>query len=200
MRGDNLKAIIKFFVRLYYILFFRVEIRGIENWHNSPKIVCANHFSLHDGVLIASHAPEYLRYMGKKSLFKKWYLRIPLEYIGVFPVDRDANDLSAVKTTLRAIKAGESVAIFPEGTRNTTNRPLIAKGGIVMLAVKAKVPILPITIDSTYKLFSKIIITIHPVVDLSEHYGNKSNREIYQHIAQDIVELIYEDVKLFQGR
>lgn len=193
-----MKQILKFIIKLYYIIFFRVEVRGIENWRTGDaKVVCANHISQHDPVVIGSYIPELIRFMAKHTLFKHWYADKFLRYAGGFPVNRDVNDLGAVKTALKALKNNESVLIFAEGTRNMTKKPLQAKAGAAMIAVKSKVPIQPVSVDSTYKLFSKVIITIHPIIDLSEYYGQRLGNEAYQEIAQTIIDDIYKDVTLY---
>lgn len=193
-----MKAIIKFIIKLYYIIFFRVELRGIENWRTGEaKVVCANHISQHDPVVIGTYIPEYIRFMAKHTLFKHWYADKFLRYAGGFPVNRDVNDLGAVKTALKTLKNKESVLIFAEGTRNTTRQPLEAKAGAAMIAIKSKVSIQPVTVDSTYKLFSKIIITIHPMADLSEHFGKRLSNEEFQEIAQGVINNIYDEVTLY---
>lgn len=193
-----MRHIIKFIIKLYYIVFFRVEVRGINNWKTGEaKVVCSNHISQHDPVVIGSYIPEMIRFMAKHTLFKHWYADKFLRYAGGFPVNRDVNDLGAVKTALKALKDGESVLIFAEGTRNMTRKPLEAKAGVAMIAAKSKVPIQPVTVDSTYKLFSKIVITIHPIVDLSQYYGQRLSNEAYQEIAQGIINDIYKDVTLY---
>jgi len=193
-----MKLIIKFIIKLYYIIFFRVEVRGIENWRTGEaKVVCANHISQHDPVVIGSYIPELIRFMAKHTLFKHWYADKFLRYAGGFPVNRDVNDLGAVKTALKALKNDESVLIFAEGTRNTTRKPLEVKAGAAMIAIKSKVSIQPVTVDSTYKLFSKVIITIHPMKDLSEYYGERLTNDEYQAISQGIINDIYDEVTLY---
>ncbi len=195
-----MKAIIKFLIKLYYIIFYRVEIVDMDNWYYSPCILCSNHISNHDPVVLATHAPQYLRFMAKKQLFEICCLGRFLRYIGAFPVNREGNDITTVKTTLKALKNNESVMIFPEGTRNKTTKPLPAKGGIVMLSIKAKVPILPITVDSTYKLFSRIRVTIHPIIDLSEYYGQKLSPDFYNEKSMEVLNQIYNKIVIYQGR
>ncbi len=192
-----MRLILKYIIKLYYIIFFRVEVRGLDNWRiGEAKVVCSNHISQHDPVVIGSYIPEFIRFMAKHTLFKHWYADKFLRYAGGFPVNREVNDLGAVKTALKALKNNESVLIFAEGTRNKTRKPLEVKAGTAMIAIKSKVPIQPITVDSTYKLFSKIIITIHPIVDTSEYHGKRLSNEAFQEISQEVINDIYEEVTL----
>jgi 1-acyl-sn-glycerol-3-phosphate acyltransferase len=193
-----MRSFVKQLLKLYYKVFFRVEVKGIDNLKlGDAKVICANHISNHDPVVIGTFLPEHIRFMAKHTLFKHWYADKFLRFAGGFPVNRDVNDLGAIKTALKALKNKESVLIFAEGTRNMSRKPLEAKAGVAMIAVKSKVPIQPVTVDSTYKVFSKIIITVHPVVDLSEHYKERHSNEAYQEIAQTVVNDIYKSVSLF---
>ncbi len=100
-----MRYIIKFIIKLLLYCFFQVEVRGIENWNTGEaKVVCSNHISQHDPVVIGSYIPEMIRFMAKHTLFKHWYADKFLRYAGGFPVNRDVNDLGAVKTALKALK------------------------------------------------------------------------------------------------
>lgn len=186
----------KFVVRIFYNLFFKVEIVGEENLpQGCGYLLAPNHLSMHDPPLIGGFFPRLDLYaMSKKEAFDVWILKPILPRINVFPVDRDGNDITAIKTSLKILKRGDGLLIFPEGTRNKREdgKPLEAKPGLALIAIKAKVPIVPVTVDSTYKLFSKICITYHPPVSLKEYEGQKLDTETYQTIAQNILEIDYK--------
>ncbi len=196
-----MKGIIRWLIKMFYVFLFRVEVRGIENWPvGQGKIICANHISQHDPVVIGAMAPEYLKFMAKHTIFKFKPFEIFLRFAGGFPVNRDKNDLKAIKTAMRAVKDDMGVLIFAEGTRNYTTTPLEVKAGVAMIAIKSKVPILPVTVDSTYKLFSKIIITVHPAIRFEDLEGQKLSNEEYQEISQGIMNDIYSHLDLYKGR
>jgi 1-acyl-sn-glycerol-3-phosphate acyltransferase len=178
----------KFVVRIYYNLFFKVTIKGEENLpQDGGYMLAPNHLSMHDPPLLGGFFPRLDLYaMSKKEAFDVWILKPILPRINVFPVDREGNDITAIKTSLKILKRGDGLLIFPEGTRNkkTDGTPLDAKPGVALMAIKAKVPVVPITIDSTYKLFSPIVITYHPPVSLKEYEGQKLDTEAYQKITQ----------------
>ncbi len=70
---------------------------------------------------------------------------------------RGEADLGAVKTALRLLKNGEVLGMFPEGTRNKSGTFMGAEPGLSMIATKAsKVPVIPVAILSTYRLFSPL--------------------------------------------
>lgn len=186
----------KLVVRIFYRLFFKVEIVGEENIpQDIGYMLTPNHLSMHDPPLIGGFFPRLDLYaMSKKEAFDVWILKPILPRINVFPVDRDGNDITAIKTSLKILKRGDGLLIFPEGTRNkkTDGTALEAKPGVALIAIKAKVPVVPVTIDSSYKLFSKIKICYHPAVSLKEYEGQKLTTEEYQAITQSILQTAYD--------
>jgi len=194
-----LRVFIKFIFNLLYKIIYRVEVVGLENWNpQQPKVVCPNHIDYKDPLVFGSFIPDYIRFMAKKELFSNrlfdWFFRS----CGGFPVDRTGNDIGAVKTALRFLKAGESVLIFAEGTRNPGLTPLPPKAGVGMIAHKAGVPIQPVTIDSTYKFFSKLRITIHPLVTLK--FEGKPTGPDYENAVLEILNTIYGHIEFYKGR
>lgn len=196
-----MKWIIKHLIRAYYRIMYRIRVEGIENYPlDQGKILCPNHINLHDPVVIGAFLPDYISFMAKKEAFKYKIFNWFLYYCGGFPVDRDGADISAVKTSLKILKSGRGLLIFAEGTRNYGTTPLEAKPGVAMLAVKAQVPIVPVTVDSTYRLFSTVKITIHPPVSLEALYGTKPTQEILQAETQQIINRVYDRLVFHKGR
>ena len=154
------KKFLKSIVKVIYKVAFRVEIIGIENYIPGGKVLIPNHISLHDPLMIGVCLPEFAQYMAKKELFENKLFAKFLNYCGGFPVDRNKNDIRAVKKSLKILKSDGPLLIFAEGTRNKTDVPLKAKTGAIILALKAKVPIVPITIDSNYKLLHGEAVSI----------------------------------------
>ena len=192
----------KLVVRIYYRLFFKIEIEGEEHIPQDIGYMLApNHLSMHDPPLIGGFFPRLDLYaMSKKEAFDVWILKPILPRINVFPVDRDGNDITAIKTSLKILKRGDGLLIFPEGTRNkkVDGTPLEAKPGVALIAIKAKVPVVPVTINSTYKLFSKIKIIYHPPVYLTDYQGKKLTTEEYQEITQSILQTAYNALDINQ--
>lgn len=196
-----MRWIIKIIIRSYYLLLFKVRVEGLENYPlGTGKILCPNHINVHDPVVIGAFLPDYIHFMAKKETFKYKIFNWFLIYAGAFPVDREGTDVGAIKTSLKILKNKKGLLIFAEGTRNKTCVPLEAKPGVAMFAVKAQVPIIPVTIDSTYKLFSPIRIVFHAPVTLESLYGTKPTQETLQIESQRIVNLVYESMIYFKGR
>jgi len=122
-----------------------------------------------------------------------WFLRIS----GVIPVGRLGIDTAATKLAIRYAQEGELVGLFPEGRINTTNE-LLASGrpGAAMIALKARVPVVPCYIaGSPYDgtvwgcLFmpAKIRLKVGQPLDLTEYYGRDNDREVLEHLTRQFL-------------
>ena len=143
-------------VRLYSKLFFGVKFHGAETFPmEGGVLICPNHLSNNDPVLIAANIFKRLRFMAKKELFSVPVLSSVVKFFGAFPIDRSTSDLGAVRATMSILKGGDALVIFPEGRRNKEFLPEKIKPGAVTIASKAGVPIMPVYIKGKYRLFGK---------------------------------------------
>ena len=147
-------------VSLYYKIFFRAKFRGVEN---IPKegglLICVNHLSNNDPVIVASHIRRKLCFMAKKELFGIPVLKSIITAFGAFPIDRSVSDLGAVRTTMSILKEGNALMMFPEGRRNKEFVAEKIKPGALTIAAKSGVSLLPVYIEGRFRLFSKV--TVH---------------------------------------
>jgi 1-acyl-sn-glycerol-3-phosphate acyltransferase len=109
--------------------------------------------------------------MAKSELFQNpvfgWVIRTLL----AFPVKRGAPDRAAIRHAIEMLKAGDLVAIFPEGTRSKTGQLGAPEAGLSLIAAKADVPIVPVAIYGSRLIFSKSQFL--PQVKI--HFGNPIN-------------------------
>jgi 1-acyl-sn-glycerol-3-phosphate acyltransferase len=98
--------------------------------------------------------------MAKIELFRRKWMAKLLGQVGAFGVDRDGADISAIRTVMKYIRAGEKVGIFPEGTRVSTDGAVQAKAGAARMAAKLRVPIVPVFISRRKVIFRKVKIVI----------------------------------------
>lgn len=192
-----MKGLLKALIRLYYRLFFRVRVEGLERVPEGACVLAPNHISQHDPVIIGAFFPEFVRFMAKKELFDVPVIKQLIAYAGAFPVDRDANDIRAVKTALKVLKEDKKLMMFPEGTRNYTTTPLEGKSGVIVIASRAKVPVVPVTVDSTYRLFSPVRIHFHDPLPMPE--GRLSTEEAGEIVKEMLLD-IYGDMQYYKGR
>ena len=194
-----LYRICKYGAYAYYKIFFKLQVEGLKQLDLSTHyVVCANHLNLQDPMVLGALLPFKTRFMGKKELFKNPIVGAFLRRIGVFPVDRDNNDLKAIKVALSILKEKQSLGLFPEGTRNPGFEPLKVKAGTAMLAIKTKTPILPITIDSFYKFGKPIRVVFHSPIVFESYYDQKLEGETYEALSQEIMTQIYSDLKYYK--
>lgn len=190
---------IKFLVKLYFKIFYKVEEIGVENIpQNEGIIIAPNHIHFADPLLIGSFYPDKMKVMAKDQLFKNKLLGKFLTFLGAFPVDREGNDIKAIKTSLKILKSNQHLLLFPEGTRNILSGKLHSNGkpGVALLAVKTKTRVLPVTIDSNFKLFGKIKIIYHSPISLDKYYDKKLSTTDYEKIINDLLDYLYESVEL----
>ena len=111
------EAIYKIFARPVRALY-RVRVIGAENLPaEGGCLLCSNHTSMRDVVVLAAALPRQPRYMAKKELFKIPLLSQLIRALGAFPVDRGGADVSSIKKSIAMIEGGEVVSLFPQGHR-----------------------------------------------------------------------------------
>lgn len=111
-------------------------------------IVACNHVSYLDPVVLGIGFRRPVTYLAKKELFKIPVLGPIIVGLGVYPLDREAGGVAAVRAALRALKEGRCVGIFPEGTRNLTGE-VEGKGGAALLGALSGAPVVPAAISGT---------------------------------------------------
>jgi 1-acyl-sn-glycerol-3-phosphate acyltransferase len=120
-------------------------------------IVASNHASFVDPPLIGGVLPIRLRYLSKESLFRVPLLGFLIRTLGAVPVTReDSQRAGAVmKLLLSLLKRGESVLLFPEGSRSADGRLKPLEAGVAYLSVKSGVPVLPVYVKGSFEVWPK---------------------------------------------
>ena len=143
-------------------LYYNPKITGKENIPLDGSIlITSNHKHIMDQCPAILSTKRVINYMAKKEYFDgpfAWFFKSA----GCIPVDRQRKDEDAKKTALEVLNSGGALGIFPEGTRNRTDKLLIDfKFGAVSLASKTNSTIVPIGIKGDYKFRSKnLVVTI----------------------------------------
>jgi 1-acyl-sn-glycerol-3-phosphate acyltransferase len=151
-------------VELFCRAYFRVEIRGREYVPTSGAYVIAPvHRSNVDTLLAGCLTRRRIRFMGKDSLWKYRWAGALFSSLGAFPVHRGTPDREALRSCEEALRGGEPVVLFPEGTRQSgpTVQPLFE--GAVFVAARAGVPIVPVGIGGSEWAMPKGRKQIRPV-------------------------------------
>ena len=139
-----------------FLLAFRPEI---QNTHNIPRqggvVLAGNHKNSLDPCLIALSTKRVVRFLAKKELHQGAF-RFFFKGMATVPVDRGKKDATVMETTVGALKSGEIVSLFPEGTRNRTREMLLPfKFGAVSMAQRSGCYVVPFAITGQYRLFRK---------------------------------------------
>ena len=132
-----IRVIVRTAIRIYFAIVYRAKVIGTENIpKEGPLIYCGNHRSYADPPLIVVTAKRHVRFLAKEELKKNPLFAFLGVVFGGIYVKRDSKDVSALKTTLKALKNGECVALFPEGTRNGLEKGEKVKEGAAFFAVR----------------------------------------------------------------
>jgi 1-acyl-sn-glycerol-3-phosphate acyltransferase len=184
--------IAKFIANVIFRLVFFIDVKGKKNIPKEGRIIlCFNHISNLDPVILGMSLPRQIHYMAKKELFQNKILGKIVRMLGAFPVDRKSADLSAIRAALKVLKNEDCLGIFPEGTRVREEKIDNAKPGIALISIKGKAPIVPIFIKSKYKPFSRVTIIIGEPMYLNEFDGKKLSTDEYKALSQKIMKTIY---------
>lgn len=109
--------------------------------------------------------------MAKADLFKNKLFGGLIKKLGAFPIQRGRGDIGAIKGAFSILKNNDAMLIFPEGHRIKNGKRVKAKLGVSMIAVYAKVPVIPLCISGEYKPFHKVTVTFGKPITFEEYYG-----------------------------
>ncbi len=142
-----------------------VKVEGLEQLRNDgPYIFMANHQGSYDIFALLGQLPFQFKWLAKKEIFSIPILGWAMTVAGYISIDRDGTreTVEAMNKAARKIQEGMSVVIFPEGTRSADGSIQPFKKGGFTLAVKSKVPIVPIALAGSRKILAKDRLTISP--------------------------------------
>ena len=193
------KEVIKWIVRgaiyIWCKIYYRVEIIGLENIpKEGPLIFCGNHRSYLDPPLLVATAKRDMKFLAKEELYKNKFLAFLGWVFEAIPVKRDEKDISAIKTSLKDLKEGKCIALFPEGTRNGLEKGEKVKDGVAFFAVRSGAKVLPCGIKGGTKEKRKVTITYGKPLDYSKYKGSK-DKEILEKITNEVMENILDLAK-----
>jgi len=176
-----------FFRRMY-----RLEVIGGENVpEDGGFILSSNHTALFDPIVLILAVPKRLHFMAKKESFKTPVIGKLMTKLEMFPVSRGTADVKALKTAMGYIKKGESVGVFPQGTRcaGLDPRQTEAKEGVAMMAYRTKCTILPAFIKTKKRKlrpFSKATVIIGKPITCEELHMENGTPSEYKR-ATDLI-------------
>ena len=118
-------------------------------------LIVSNHQSYLDPVIVAVALPRPSSFMARSTLFINPVFRALISGLNAFPVVRGGRDMQAVREAVRRLERGECLVVFPEGTRTTDGRIGALQPGVVAIADRAGVPIVPAVVDGAFEAWPK---------------------------------------------
>lgn len=180
--------------KLYFNLFHRIKVIGTENVPMTGAVVfCPNHIHNFDppAVAAAIFPKRKIAFMAKAELFEKKWIASLLYKVNAFPVKRGGSDRQALKIAMEVLRANNALGIFPEGTRSKDGELSVGSPGAAMLALKHKVPIIPVAISGSYRWFRPLTVRFGPPVKL-DHYERE---KISTDDAKEAIALVMKDIQ-----
>lgn len=183
MKKSKLYRFLAAIVRPLVHIFYRLEVRGLENIPADGRcIICPNHTSNIDPVLLIVTLRRQIYFMAKAELFKNKLLAKLFRTLGAFPVERGKGDGVAISEAENILRSGEQLGLFIEGARSKTGDFLRPRAGCAMIAYQTNSPIIPVCItgakEHKVKFLRKAIISVGKPISVSElNIKNETGKE-----------------------
>lgn len=171
-------------------IFFPVKYHHKQRINNmdAPYIIASNHVSMLDPPLLPLPIKRYeVRFMGKRELVKSPILAYLLGKLHMIAVSRHMTDMGAMRAANEVLKQGHVLAIFPEGTRKPQNQLMQdLETGVSLIALKNKVPVMPVYIHGKPGMFRRVHIYYLPPLD----YQHLLERGLGKDVVEDMTRLL----------
>lgn len=183
------RAIVKGAILIYCKIVYRVKIIGTENIPKQGSVVfCGNHRSFLDPPLIeVTCKRDDTRFLAKKELTENKFLAFLGYIFEAILVNRDSKDVIALKESLKTLKSGGCIALFPEGTRNGIEKGEKAKGGASFFALNSDAKVIPVGIKGGNKPFQKVVITYGKPLDFTQYKKTRKEKETIDKVTDEIM-------------
>jgi len=187
--------------KLFLLLWNRLKIRGADYIPERGGVLLAsNHASFLDPPVVGSgYRGRPVHFMARNTLWNSRFGSWWMDHVGCIPVSRGTGDMRALKLTIKMLKDGKAVSMFPEGTRTEDGELQVAKGGIGFIIEKSGCIVVPSYIDGTYKAHPKgaklikpckVTITYGKPITQDDFQALGSGREAYDKHAALIMQRI----------
>ena len=187
----GVRTTIKAILHAFYKIVFRLEKVDEENLPmDEPVIICANHLNYWDATGLVVCSKRVIRFIGKEDLFNHAFLNWIAHVFNVIPIKRGQRDLEAMKRCLKALKNGEAIGLFPEGTRKGLEKGAKVQNGAAYMALKAKVKVVPVGIQGTFKPFTKVKLVYGKPLDFSKYDAKNPEKDNLELATKEIMDNI----------
>jgi len=200
--------LIQLLLMFLFNLLYRVERIDLDKIPRKGKfILCSNHISYIDPVIIGAYIPRCIYFMAKKELYNNKFLGSLVSFLNAFPVNRRTLDRRTISTSFDVLKDGNMLGLFPEGTRSTDGVIRKGKKGMGFIAAYSKTSIIAVAISGANKIvqkphkrmfFPKIKLIAGEVIDVKDivkKYNKKEAISIIVEKTMQEIERIYNKIK-----
>lgn len=182
-------------------IFWDIEFHGVENIpQDSAKglVVMANHQTYLDPMWICLKIDRKYRFMAWDGIFDWFFVGKAVRYLGAFPVSLErGGTIKAMKESLRSLRDGATLIIFPEGEREFSDGEFLEfKSGAMRIAMEAGVPVLPVTIRGAHKIWAqdmkfprlkgKVELIYHPIFHVPKPEKGVDVREYIEQLTEKL--------------
>ena len=178
---------------LFHTIFpLRFHNAQIVEEMQPPYIIMANHRSFADPMALAIKVKRYeIRFIGKRELahgrLKSWLF----SGLHMILVSRHATDMAAMRQCMQTLKESHILGIFPEGTRHQPEMMQEVESGTAIIALPARVPLLPVYIDGKIRPFHITHIYYGKPMELDDLYAQGVNNDTAHQLCQRIHDVFY---------
>lgn len=177
--------IAQYFSFIYFKVFHRFQVVGLHNVpSHGPFILASNHLSFLDPPAVGCKVNRNLHYFARDSLFIG-PLGFLITRLNSIPVNRGQLDLTTLRSTLKVLKNGNPLLVFPEGTRSVDGTLGEPKKGLGLLVLKSKCPVLPARIRGSYEILGKGKFVPRIGRKLSVTYGSLISFDSFSTISSE---------------
>lgn len=200
LKGKLFYFLVRCFIAPIVRLIWVKKVSGRKNLPKSgPYIIAVNHQSYFDFISLVCVLPLKLTFFAAEKFFSSRFWNPIMQYTGQIKVERysDESKDQAISLALKVLENKKVFAIFPQGTRSRSGEIEKTYTGVAKLALKAKVPIIPIGIKGAFEIMppqakkprlKKILeIEIGEPMDFSQYYDKGENPEVCRQVTNKVM-------------
>ncbi len=156
-------------LRWAFSVFLRLRAEGLTNLPEAPYMLCPNHASFLDGLLVFVVLPSgvlrNLFFIGDRVYFRGPVMSQIARWLKIVAVGADRGVRSTLRLAAEGLSRGMILCVFPEGERSIDGKLKIFRGGPSIVATQFGVPVVPVAIRGTYEVWHRgsSRIRLHPV-------------------------------------
>ncbi len=175
-------------------IIFPTKVTGAENIPaEGPVLLCSNHVSMVDPVLLATSFKRQVTFMAKKELFGTKFTNWFFTNLGMVPVDRGASDIQAMRVCLEVLNSGGLLGVFPQGHRFKQDESREIQNGAALMALRSKAKVIAAHVSAPMKPFRRTTIRFSEPVDLTDLV--RVNSQAIAAASGRITEAIWQEEK-----